>query len=1322
MKITDMNIEGYGIFREVGIADLPRGLVVVRGDNEAGKSTLLGFIRCIFFGFPRANATEPKYPPLNGGRYGGRISVMLDSGESYTIERIERTSGRAGGRLVVTMPDGEMGGDDELTRIMGGATRDLYKNIYAFGLSELQTFATLKAENIESAIYGASVGAAMMTLPDALKSLRDKLGELFKPAASTRLINSKLGELEKVREALRQARGGIEGYDQACNSLRQVEADLAALHEDMARIKCDHDKASACLQIWPKWVEFQNCENDLENLPIVEWFPENGIHTLDMELVAIANFETQIANLERQRNRLTDEIENLPVNDELLRLGMRIELLGGRQSSILDIQQNLPSLEGQKQQNEQAIKRILDSLGRNWTESRVFAIDRSMFTRETIRKWINDLNHVETEWNQEAGRLSDRQTDFKNAQNNEQAAQHDLDEFGELNSDADPALLNELKERRQQFVSVIPDLPMREQECSEAERHLEALIHQIHPDWTVEHLIRFDASIAAQQRIEQYDSELVRARQSLSNAETELRAAERSFEEAQHKEEATRHRLEALPAPPETLEVLVRKRDAVKQLRAIITACEKITAEIAHIRQRLQDKEQEFTRLAETPVGPANAESLAIVIVPGLALIVTGAIVGSLYSWTVGATLGMVGAGLLTWSILTRRSRRLQSAQHGAEDKFKDFQNTLAATIRECQARHAELSEKEAGLARKITEMTAEFGLEPSVSLDDLERLEQQYQAQIQQLELRRQLERDIAELGRASQLAGDRKSSAADSVSRNKADEETLIAQWKEHLQRIGLSPDLTPHTAGLVTSRVDTARNQLRNVEVLRERIRQMREACEHYRNLALQIPALSAAHNISDSEVLARVDTYFDRLLQLDERSRERELAFRTLGAAHEQAGRAHDALEQQKDTHEKALSRLNEVRREWAEWLTGHGLPKEFSPETVQDAFGHIERCVEQISKRDALADQIRTTRESLQEYETSVLEIFSALGGMLPTPANPVVAVSELAHTLREHQDRKVASDEKKRQLGENESARAELAADVQNALQRIQTLFISAETNTEQEFRACGKLYNQREALTKRIADLQMAMLMIVGELDASALRARLSITTDEKLRLIIETSDETLQDLTQKNDDLHKRRAELDLKINNMKTADEMARLRGDEERLLAEIRGYAVTWARYATALHLLQKARDKFESEQQPQVVLEAAGFFRQITNGRYSRLLAPMGEQKLEVVASSGANKGLESLSRGTAEQLYLSIRFGYIRHHAKNSETLPVVMDDILVNFDANRSAQAIQVILELAKTHQVLYFTCHNETIDRFKSIEPMIPIYVLDQGECVSA
>ena len=52
MRILDLHIDGFGKFHDLSVS-FDKDLNVVYGRNEAGKSTLHTFIRCMLFGLER---------------------------------------------------------------------------------------------------------------------------------------------------------------------------------------------------------------------------------------------------------------------------------------------------------------------------------------------------------------------------------------------------------------------------------------------------------------------------------------------------------------------------------------------------------------------------------------------------------------------------------------------------------------------------------------------------------------------------------------------------------------------------------------------------------------------------------------------------------------------------------------------------------------------------------------------------------------------------------------------------------------------------------------------------------------------------------------------------------------------------------------------------------------------------------------------------------------------------------------------------------------------------------------------------------------------
>ena len=91
----------------LSVEDLPPGFILFSGDNEAGKSTCLWFIRDMLFGFRDKRSKDNEYPPLSGGAQGGRLAFVS---RRFGEISLERKAGKKGGLVSVTHPDGRRSG------------------------------------------------------------------------------------------------------------------------------------------------------------------------------------------------------------------------------------------------------------------------------------------------------------------------------------------------------------------------------------------------------------------------------------------------------------------------------------------------------------------------------------------------------------------------------------------------------------------------------------------------------------------------------------------------------------------------------------------------------------------------------------------------------------------------------------------------------------------------------------------------------------------------------------------------------------------------------------------------------------------------------------------------------------------------------------------------------------------------------------------------------------------------------------------------------------------------------------------------------------
>jgi uncharacterized protein YhaN len=129
---------------------------------------------------------------------------------------------------------------------------------------------------------------------------------------------------------------------------------------------------------------------------------------------------------------------------------------------------------------------------------------------------------------------------------------------------------------------------------------------------------------------------------------------------------------------------------------------------------------------------------------------------------------------------------------------------------------------------------------------------------------------------------------------------------------------------------------------------------------------------------------------------------------------------------------------------------------------------------------------------------------------------------------------------------------------------------------------------------------------------------------------------------------------------------------------------------------AQQALDRMRDRLERECQPETLTRAARYLAELTVGKYLRVWVPAGERRLIVDDDRGESLGVEQLSTGTREQLFLAVRLALLEQYRQRGVDLPIILDDIITNFDQIRTEAAVETLVNFAASgSQVLVFTCH---------------------------
>ena len=276
MRLEELYLDGFGHFHQRTFSPDGTPATVFYGPNEAGKSTLLAFIRTILFGFPIQRRNE-HYPPLSSGRHGGRVRLSGDDGQIYTLERYV---GAQGGTLTVRDGAGDPVDPAEfMPLITGQATQAVFANVFAFGIDELQQVGLLDDSSVSEAIYSAGQGVPGLSAFSQRLAARRR--EIFLPSGRTQEVVKLADSLREIDEQLQAVESNADQYASLTSRRAEIYVELQAWDMERSQRNIRQAEIRNLMTGWEDWVELNNCETQLKALPAYEQFPDDAIPRLE---------------------------------------------------------------------------------------------------------------------------------------------------------------------------------------------------------------------------------------------------------------------------------------------------------------------------------------------------------------------------------------------------------------------------------------------------------------------------------------------------------------------------------------------------------------------------------------------------------------------------------------------------------------------------------------------------------------------------------------------------------------------------------------------------------------------------------------------------------------------------------------------------------------------------------------------------------------------------------------------------------------------------------------------------------------------------------
>ena len=405
-----------------------------------------------------------------------------------------------------------------------------------------------------------------------------------------------------------------------------------------------------------------------------------------------------------------------------------------------------------------------------------------------------------------------------------------------------------------------------------------------------------------------------------------------------------------------------------------------------------------------------------------------------------------------------------------------------------------------------------------------------------------------------------------------------------------------------------------------------------------------------------------------------------------------------INEQKAQAEQALQTINEAINKqetvWKTLLEEHRLPF-FAPTATEGFLNRVQRIRQNHT-------EIQSTRQSIEDEKKKITDFEKDLSPFTKEKITPQI-VHEVIRKLEQEEEKQAQQKAITEKLNETQHRIKQFETKLERTNTRIEELYKAVGVSDEQAFLKHYDEQEKRESLSQQLKQEKAVIQNRCGIDQFEATIAELESSSRDEIEAAFLESKESLEKLEANISTINKEKGMLSSELKALLQPDEMYTLQSKQQSLQEKLKEETKSWMATKMAIEIVNKTKQQYERDKQPEVIKHATRYFKTITDDMYPELRISMSDRDVSVIDQNGKSKQVHELSRGTREQLLLAIRMGYIEEYERNTEALPVALDDILVNFDEGRAQNTARVLTEFAKTRQVILFTCHKHSRDLFQ-------------------
>jgi uncharacterized protein YhaN len=400
--------------------------------------------------------------------------------------------------------------------------------------------------------------------------------------------------------------------------------------------------------------------------------------------------------------------------------------------------------------------------------------------------------------------------------------------------------------------------------------------------------------------------------------------------------------------------------------------------------------------------------------------------------------------------------------------------------------------------------------------------------------------------------------------------------------------------------------------------------------------------------------------------------------------------------------EAIQALEEWRENWGAAVERLGLEEDAAPNEVNTVLESVDDLFAKLKEADDKRQRVEGIDRDAKEFTEKVRQLTEQVASDLAVlPVDQ--AVGDLYDRLNTAASAQAQFDELTNQLNREEAKRDEAHAQVKHWQTQVDMLCQEARCPSPDDLPAAEMCSARRQKLESALRTLEEQLARLAAGTTLDEFVAQAIEFNPDQVEATIDRLTDDIQELekekTEVSETIGSERTELSRMDGSAKAAEAQEKV----EHLLAAIRSDAEQYARLQLASVVLQRSIERFRERSQGPVLQRASEIFSELTLGSFEGLRADYndkGDAVLLGIRPGGRQTvGVQGMSDGTSDQLYLALRLALLESYLAHREPLPFIVDDILIMFDDDRAVAALKALASLSEQTQVVFFTHHEHLV-----------------------